>query len=69
VTDVFIATIAGLSNAHGPFKFELQAENTASVNNAFSWNKNTNVLYIDQPFGDGFSRGHPLVKSTESTVP
>ena len=53
----------------GPCKFRPGKENTAPVNNTFSFNNYANMLYIDQPIGTGFSYGDSPVASTTSAAP
>ena len=43
----------GLLSEHGPYI--MNESNTAFIKNEYSWNLETNMLYIEQPAGVGFS--------------
>ena len=49
----------GLYTENGPFNFKYNAEKIKDPfeleHNAFSWNNEANVMYVDQPLGTGFS--------------
>ena len=47
------SSMLGWGDEHGPMSFN--EEGTGFTRNEFSWNKNTNVLYIESPAGVGFS--------------
>jgi len=44
----------GFMQEHGPFLWE-SGKTTWTGRNEFSWNKEANVLYIEQPAGVGYS--------------
>ena len=44
-----------LFGENGPCK--VNADGTDTILNEFSWNRNANLIYIDQPAGTGFSYG------------
>ncbi|KAH7014144.1 carboxypeptidase D [Microdochium trichocladiopsis] len=57
------SSMLGLLQEHGPF---LWIPGTLKpVKNEWSWNGLTNMVYIDQPVGTGFSTGAPRVTSEE----
>ena len=39
---------------NGPYKFDI-SDNKTLLTNEYSWNKNANLIYVDQPIGTGFS--------------
>lgn len=53
------SSLLGLYFENGPYKLQTNLNNPDAppsiVNNPFSWNAKANLLYIDQPFGSGFS--------------
>ncbi|CZT11459.1 related to SERINE-TYPE CARBOXYPEPTIDASE F PRECURSOR [Rhynchosporium graminicola] len=55
------SSLQGVLQEHGPFLW--QSGTNEPVSNPFSWNKLTNVIYIDQPVGTGFSQGSILVNN------
>ncbi|KAF1834668.1 alpha/beta-hydrolase [Decorospora gaudefroyi] len=66
------SSMIGLFGENGPCRIQVHDDRiprATTANNTFSWNNNVNMLYIDQPFGAGFSRGDPLVNSTDSAAP
>ncbi|KAL2061428.1 hypothetical protein VTL71DRAFT_7701 [Oculimacula yallundae] len=58
------SSLQGVLQEHGPFLW--QSGTSEPVSNPFSWNKLTNVIYIDQPVGTGFSQGNiPVNNETD----
>lgn len=57
----------GLFQEHGPCRF-VNNETTPSLN-PYSWNTYSNMIYIDQPIGVGFSYGNDAVNSTVTAAP
>lgn len=56
------SSMLGLFQEHGPC---LINNDSSTVRlNSQSWNENSNMLYIDQPIGVGFSYGTPTTKSS-----
>ena len=51
---------------NGPFKVNEDGESLDV--NPFGWNKNANVVYVDQPIGVGFSYGVKETSSNEEEV-
>ncbi|KAF4608114.1 hypothetical protein EYR40_000458 [Pleurotus pulmonarius] len=47
----------------------VNADRTTTTLNPFSWNNLSNMIYIDQPIGTGFSHGVDTVNSTLSAAP
>jgi len=45
----------GLLGEHGPYVFSL-SNPTVLTRNTYSWNSNTDMLYVDNPVGTGFSK-------------
>ncbi|CDO77361.1 hypothetical protein BN946_scf184787.g10 [Trametes cinnabarina] len=61
------SSMIGLFQEHGPCQVAADGETT--VLNPFSWNNLTNIIYIDQPIGTGFSFGTINVNSTFAAAP
>ncbi|WPG98619.1 Hypothetical protein R9X50_00141200 [Acrodontium crateriforme] len=53
------SSLSGLLEENGPFTWEKGT--LAPVKNPYSWNKLTNMLWIEQPVGVGFSQGTPNI--------
>ncbi|KAI0073543.1 alpha/beta-hydrolase [Panus rudis PR-1116 ss-1] len=49
--------------------FQVNPDSNSTVINPFSWNNISNVIYIDQPIGVGFSHGTISVNSTFAAAP
>ncbi|KAK7442007.1 hypothetical protein VKT23_016284 [Stygiomarasmius scandens] len=60
------SSMIGLFQENGPC---LVNENLTTTLNPFSWNNLSNMIYIDQPIGTGFSFGTDTVNSTDSAAP
>eukprot|EP01080_Neovahlkampfia_damariscottae_P006360 gene6360-10366_t len=58
------SSMIGLFFGNGPLRFE----KTTIASNPFTWSKNANLLFIDQPIGTGFSwtNGDKVTSSKES---
>ncbi|KAI0752460.1 alpha/beta-hydrolase [Daedaleopsis nitida] len=61
------SSMIGLFQEHGPCQVNPDGQTT--VLNPFSWNNLSNVIYIDQPIGTGFSFGTVDVNSTFNASP
>ncbi|KAI0634438.1 alpha/beta-hydrolase [Trametes polyzona] len=61
------SSMIGLFQEHGPCMVNPDGQTT--VLNPFSWNNISNVIYIDQPIGTGFSFGTVDVNSTFAAAP
>ncbi|KAI0658185.1 alpha/beta-hydrolase [Cubamyces menziesii] len=61
------SSMIGLFQEHGPCEVNPDGETT--VLNPFSWNNISNIIYIDQPIGTGFSFGVVDVNSTFTAAP
>ncbi|KAM5546227.1 hypothetical protein V8D89_000353 [Ganoderma adspersum] len=61
------SSMIGLFQEHGPCQVNPDGETT--VLNPFSWNNLSNIIYIDQPIGTGFSFGTVDVNSTFASSP
>ncbi|KAI6145134.1 Alpha/Beta hydrolase protein [Pisolithus tinctorius] len=61
------SSMIGLFQENGPCKVNPDGETTYL--NAYSWNSVSNMIYIDQPIGTGFSYGTDTVNSTEAAAP
>lgn len=55
------SSMAGLLQENGPFLW--QTGTYAPVPNPYSWTNLTNMIWVDQPIGTGFSQGTDLVNS------
>jgi carboxypeptidase D len=51
--------LSGLLTENGPFLF--QDGTFAPVPNSYSWTNLTNVVWVEQPVGVGFSQGTPNI--------
>ncbi|KAJ3812590.1 alpha/beta-hydrolase [Lentinula aff. lateritia] len=60
------SSMIGLFQENGPC--HVNADLTTTIN-PYSWNNLSNMIYIDQPIGTGFSYGTDTVNSTESAAP
>ncbi|KAK7042570.1 Alpha/Beta hydrolase protein [Favolaschia claudopus] len=60
------ASEIGLFQENGPCKVNSDGQSTTL--NPFSWNSVSNLIYVDQPIGTGFSFGTDTVNSTESAA-
>ncbi|KAF9475477.1 serine carboxypeptidase [Pholiota conissans] len=49
------SSMIGLFQEHGPCR--ITNDSTSVVLNPYSWNNESNIMYIDQPIGTGFSHG------------
>ena len=61
------SSMIGLFQEHGPCQFYNNAN--TPTNNKYSWNEYSNMIYIDQPVGVGFSYGNNNVSSTNTASP
>ncbi|KAF8574796.1 alpha/beta-hydrolase [Ramaria rubella] len=61
------SSMIGLFQENGPC--HVNADGKTTVLNPFSWNNVSNMLYLDQPIGTGFSFGTDTVNSTEAAAP
>ncbi|KAJ6486507.1 Alpha/Beta hydrolase protein [Mycena vitilis] len=61
------SSMVGLFQENGPCT--VAASGKTTVLNPFSWNTVSNMLYIDQPTGTGFSYGTDTVTSTYDSAP
>ncbi|PBK90716.1 alpha/beta-hydrolase [Armillaria gallica] len=61
------SSMIGLFQEHGPCL--VNPDGATTVLNPFSWNNLSNMIYIDQPIGTGFSFGTDTVNSTLSASP
>ncbi|PNS14611.1 Carboxypeptidase Y [Sphaceloma murrayae] len=53
------SSLSGFLTENGPFTWE--AGTIAPTQNAYSWNNLTNMLWVEQPVGVGFSQGVPNI--------
>ncbi|KAI5118652.1 hypothetical protein M0805_002572 [Coniferiporia weirii] len=61
------SSMIGLFQENGPCN--VLADGQTTVINPYSWNNISNMIYIDQPIGTGFSYGTDTVNSTEAAAP
>jgi len=61
------SSMIGLFQENGPC--HVMPDGNTTVLNPFSWNNISNVLYIDQPVGTGFSFGDVNINSTFAAAP
>ncbi|KAJ6549817.1 Alpha/Beta hydrolase protein [Mycena capillaripes] len=60
------SSMIGLLQEHGPCRISNNSE--SATLNPFSWNTNSNILYIDQPVGVGFSHGTETVGTSQEAA-
>ncbi|EPQ50550.1 alpha/beta-hydrolase [Gloeophyllum trabeum ATCC 11539] len=64
------SSMIGLFQENGPCLVNPDGESTYSyTSRAISWNNASNMIYIDQPIGTGFSYGEDTVNSTFTASP
>ncbi|EJD01971.1 alpha/beta-hydrolase [Fomitiporia mediterranea MF3/22] len=61
------SSMIGLFQENGPCNVNPDGETTTL--NPYSWNNISNMIYIDQPIGTGFSFGTDTVNSTQAAAP
>ncbi|KAF8627081.1 hypothetical protein AX15_004559 [Amanita polypyramis BW_CC] len=61
------SSMIGLFQEHGPCLIAPDGQTT--LYNPYSWNNLSNIIYIDQPVGTGFSYGTDTVDSTWTAAP
>ncbi|KAG7445250.1 alpha/beta-hydrolase [Guyanagaster necrorhizus] len=61
------SSMIGLFQENGPC--HVNPDGATTVLNPYSWNNLSNMIYIDQPIGTGFSFGTDTVNSTLSAAP
>ncbi|KIL66054.1 hypothetical protein M378DRAFT_161281 [Amanita muscaria Koide BX008] len=61
------SSMIGLFQENGPC--HVNPDNATTVINPYSWNNISNIIYIDQPIGTGFSYGDDTVNSTWTAAP
>ncbi|EDR04208.1 uncharacterized protein LACBIDRAFT_252730 [Laccaria bicolor S238N-H82] len=61
------SSMIGLFQENGPCY--VNPDSKTIVINSFSWNNISNMIYIDEPIGAGFSIGNDTVNSTETAAP
>ncbi|KAK4203791.1 carboxypeptidase [Triangularia verruculosa] len=57
------SSFEGLLQEHGPFLW--RAGTYMPVRNPWSWHTLTNIVYVEQPVGTGFSKGTPTITNEE----
>ncbi|KAI6363721.1 hypothetical protein MCOR25_005787 [Pyricularia grisea] len=60
------SSLAGLLQENGPFMW--QAGTFRPVKNPYSWTELTNIVWIEQPIGTGFSTGKPTATNEEDVA-
>lgn len=60
------SSLEGLLQENGPFLW--QYGTYKPVENPYSWTRLTNVVYIEQPVGTGFSQGTPTAQDEEDVA-
>lgn len=60
------SSLEGLLQENGPFLW--QSGTFAPIQNPYGWNRLTNVIYVDQPVGTGFSQGTPTAQNEEDVA-
>jgi len=61
------SSMAGLFQENGPCLFKSNSVKSLT-SNEYSWNNVANMLYLDQPFGVGFSNGTLEIGSTNAAA-
>ncbi|RPD60581.1 alpha/beta-hydrolase [Lentinus tigrinus ALCF2SS1-7] len=61
------SSMIGLFQENGPC--QVNPDNQTTVINPYSWNSKSNMIYVDQPIGSGFSYGTVDVNSTFASAP
>ncbi|KAF8524562.1 alpha/beta-hydrolase [Hysterangium stoloniferum] len=61
------SSMIGLFQENGPC--QVNADGQTTTLNPFSWNNVSNMIYIDQPVGTGFSFGIDTINSTQAAAP
>jgi carboxypeptidase C (cathepsin A) len=60
------SSMIGLFQEHGPCTVNPDGKSTTS--NPYSWNNVSNMIYIDQPIGAGFSYGTDTINSSQAAA-